>query len=90
MDFDEDLIYYSHQNLQQQPQQPQQQQPGQIANEASLATVGGGGRVEEEEERAVDTDALRRHFREFLREFYKGFIHLVHRDVVCRSRNWFL
>lgn len=59
MDFDADRIYYSHQNLHQQQdgdgRQPEQQQ---AAN-----------RLEDEEERAVDSDALRRHFREFLRKF---------------------
>jgi len=60
MDFDADRIYYSHQNLHQQQdgdgRQPEQQQ---AAN-----------RLEDEEERAVDSDALRRHFREFLRKLH--------------------
>ena len=57
MDFDADRIYYSHQNLHQQQNgdgRPEQQQTG--------------SRLEDEEERAVDSDALRRHFREFLRK----------------------
>lgn len=66
MDFDADRIYYSHQNLhQQQPGidgAPQQQQStnNNDRNRSSL---------EDEEDRAVDSDALRRHFREFLSEF---------------------
>ena len=60
MDFDADRIYYSHQNLHQQQDgdsRPEQQQQGST-------------RLEDEEERAVNADALRRHFREFLRELY--------------------
>lgn len=60
MDFDSDRIYYSHQNLQQQPQQ----ESGQTTNVAAA----GVGRLDDEEEQSVDTDALRRHFREFLSE----------------------
>ena len=59
-DFDADKIYYSHQNLQ------QQQQPG---NNADAPTNNIDGRLVDEEERAVDSDALRRHYREFLSEF---------------------
>ena len=57
-DFDADRIYYSHQNLQ------QQQQGGGGDGAAPNAT--NNGRLEDEEERAVDSDALRRHYREFL------------------------
>lgn len=57
MDFDADRIYYSHQNLHQ--QQDGDGQPGQQQS---------ASRLEDEEERAVDSDALRRHFREFLRK----------------------
>ena len=55
MDFDADRIYYSHQNLQ------QQQQSGGEDGDAAAA-----GRLEDEEDRAVDSNALRRHYREFL------------------------
>lgn len=58
-DFDADRIYYSHQNLQ------QQQQPGGGDGAASNPN-NANGRMEDEEERAVDSDALRRHYREFL------------------------
>jgi hypothetical protein len=58
MDFDADRIYYSHQNL-------HQQQDGDGRAEQQQ----GASRLEDEEERAVDSDALRRHFREFLRKF---------------------
>ena len=58
MDFDADRIYYSHQNLQ------QENAGGGAGNAAS----NDNGRLDEEEDRAVDTDALRRHYREFLSE----------------------
>lgn len=60
MDFDADRIYYSHQNLQQQ----QQQQSGEYGGTAAAA-----GRWEDEEDRAVDSHAMRRHYREFLSKF---------------------
>jgi hypothetical protein len=60
MDFDADRIYYSHQNL-------HQQQDGSQAGQNPTASS--AGRLEDEEERQVDADALRRHFREFLRKF---------------------
>ena len=67
MDFDADRIYYSHQNL--------HQQPG-AGNNNNASSSGGGGAnasaasvsFEDEEERAVDSNALRRHYREFLSE----------------------
>ena len=66
MDFDADRIYYSHQNL-------HQQQPGvdgAPAQQNQQSTSNDRDRLfEDEEERAVDSDALRRHFREFLSEF---------------------
>ena len=62
MDFDEDRIYYSHQNL--------------AANSASGANANGGEADQpppeamlDLEDGAVDLGAVRRHFREFLREF---------------------
>lgn len=60
MDFDADRIYYSHQNL-------HQQQDG--SQEGQNPTTSSASRLEDEEERQVDADALRRHFREFLRKF---------------------
>lgn len=59
MDFDADRIYYSHQNLQ------QQQQSGGGDGDAAAAAAA-AGRLEDEEDRAVDSNALRRHYREFL------------------------
>lgn len=59
MDFDADRIYYSHQNL-------HQQQDGQVGQNPTASSA---SRLEDEEERQVDADALRRHFREFLRKF---------------------
>ena len=67
MDFDADRIYYSHQNLQQQ----QQQQSGGEDGDAAAA-----GRLEDEEDRAVDSNALRRHYREFLSKLYYFDLHL--------------
>ena len=74
MDFDADRIYYSHQNLHQQQDgdgRPEQQQ--------------GASRLEDEEERAVDSDALRRHFREFLRKLHMTCVLMkecaINRDV---------
>ena len=61
MDFDADRIYYSHQNLQ---QQQQQQQSG--GGDGDAAAADAAGRLEDEEDRAVDSNALRRHYREFL------------------------
>ena len=66
MDFDADRIYYSHQNLQQQPGVGED--GANAAETANAAAAGADGRLEDEEERAVDVDALRRHFREFLSE----------------------
>ena len=63
MDFDADRIYYSHQNLHQQP-----------GGNNNASSSGGGANAaasvsfEDEEERAVDSNALRRHYREFLSE----------------------
>lgn len=63
MDFDETRLYYSHQQL-------QQQQPAagdEDANDSALrAAVSGSG--DAEEDTPVDLQAVRRHFREFLRE----------------------
>ena len=54
MDFDESRLYYSHQQLQvQRPNNDEQQQQQQPAHEDDQ----------------VDWSAVRRHFREFLREF---------------------
>lgn len=59
MDFDADRIYYSHQNLH-----------GNVpVADSSAAPDGRGGPAIDEDERAVDADALRRHYREFLSEF---------------------
>lgn len=62
MDFDEDRIYYSHQNL--------------AASSAGGNANNGGGADQpppeamlDLEDGAVDLGAVRRHFREFLREF---------------------
>lgn len=60
MDFDADRIYYSHQNLH------QQQDGSQVGQNPTASSA---SRLEDDEERQVDADALRRHFREFLRKF---------------------
>lgn len=67
MDFDADRIYYSHQNL-------QQQQPGENGGTASAA-------VEDEDDRAVDSHALRRHYREFLSKYVCVFLALENVSV---------
>jgi DNA replicative helicase MCM subunit Mcm2 (Cdc46/Mcm family) len=69
MDFDEDRIYYSHQNLHQTTTGPNA-----TSNEAAL----------DEESRPVDTDALRRHFREFLRNYRQGPNRYIYRDRLLR------
>ena len=58
MDFDADRIYYSHQNLH-----------GNVVDDEGAAAADGRGSAIDEDERAVDADALRRHYREFLSEF---------------------
>jgi hypothetical protein len=58
MDFDADRIYYSHQNLH-----------GNVPVAEGSAAPDGRGPAIDEDERAVDADALRRHYREFLSEF---------------------
>jgi hypothetical protein len=55
MDFDEDRIYYSHQNLQ------QQERP---STNGVVDTA-----VDGDEDDNVDLGAARRHFREFLRKY---------------------
>jgi hypothetical protein len=55
MDFDEDRIYYSHQNLQ------QQERP---STNGVVDTA-----VDGDEDENVDLGAARRHFREFLRKY---------------------
>ena len=67
MDFDDDRIYYSHQNLQQQPETRG------AGDDGNAGTVHHDNVVdrEEEAERNMSMDALRRHFREFLSEFVK-------------------
>jgi hypothetical protein len=56
MDFDETRLYYSHQQLQRPNAQQQQQEED--ADDAN----------DEENDESVDLKAVRRHFREFLRE----------------------
>ena len=63
MDFDADRIYYSHQNLHQQA--PPASGEGAAAASSSSAAL-------DEEDRQVDADALRRHYREFLSESIAG------------------
>jgi hypothetical protein len=71
MDFDSDRIYYSHQNL----HGPSTAGAGEGGAAGSNAAGADGiiGRppmaVVDEEDRAVDADALRRHYREFFSEW---------------------
>ena len=61
MDFDSDRIYYSHQNL-------HGPSAGGGENAAADGTAAAAAPSVDEEDRAVDADALRRHYREFLSE----------------------
>ncbi|KAL3762694.1 hypothetical protein ACHAWU_001639 [Discostella pseudostelligera] len=78
MDFDADRIYYSHQNLQ------QQQQQNQSGDDGATSAAAGAGRLEDEEDRAVDSQALRRHYREFLRNYRQGANRYIYRDRLLR------
>lgn len=60
MDFDADRIYYSHQNL--------HQQASSSAGDGAAAAPSSSAAALDEEDRQVDADALRRHYREFLSE----------------------
>ena len=71
MDFDEDRIYYSHQNLAAGPDANNNGADGQRQRPPGHAEA-----MLDLEDGAVDLGAVRRHFREFLREF--GF-----RKVCC-------
>jgi len=82
MDFDADRIYYSHQNLQQ--QQPLGEDGNANAADPVNTATGVESRLEDEEERAVDVDALRRHFREFLRNYRQGANRYIYRDRLLR------
>ena len=61
MDFDEDRIYYSHQQLQ--------------VNNNDNTEIDGAAANPQDEEDAVDLKVARRHFREFLRK-YKDWKHV--------------
>ena len=63
MDFDEDRIYYSHQNLAVGPN------ANNNANAADQQQRPHAEAMLDLEDGAVDLGAVRRHFREFLREF---------------------
>lgn len=64
MDFDEERIYYSHQNL-------QQQKDGDLedAGRDDLGHLDVDG-----EDNRVDSKTIRRHFKEFLRECLSSFL----------------
>ncbi|KAL7543076.1 hypothetical protein ACHAXR_012393 [Thalassiosira sp. AJA248-18] len=85
MDFDADRIYYSHQNLQQQQQPAAGDDDGTGTGTATATTNDASRRgLEDEEERNVDSDALRRHFREFLRNYRQGANRYIYRDRLLR------
>lgn len=65
MDFDETRLYYSHQQLQSRPANSNNDEPDWQAR--VVADDGGGD--DTEDDRQVDIQAVRRHFREFLRTF---------------------
>ena len=63
MDFDETRLYYSHQQLQQNPDSLEDA----TANDAAIRAAVNGG-ADTEEDAPVDLQACRRHFREFFRK----------------------
>lgn len=66
-DFDEETqLYYSHQQLQQQPG-GDNADDDEANNDAALRAAVSSG--DAEEDAPVDLQAVRRHFREFLREY---------------------
>jgi DNA replicative helicase MCM subunit Mcm2 (Cdc46/Mcm family) len=69
MDFDEDRIYYSHQNLQ--------------STNNDATNNNNNNDTTNEEERPIDTSALRRHYREFLRN-YRQSNRYIYRDRLLR------
>ena len=75
MDFDEDRIYYSHQNLHQSTTAANDE----TANNTSALNSNNAP----DEERPIDTDALRRHYREFLRNYRQG-NRYIYRDRLLR------
>ena len=71
MDFDEDRIYYSHQNLHQPTNEPPNNDPANSTTDTP------------DEERPIETSALRRHYREFLRNYRQGNKY-IYRDRLLR------
>ena len=75
MDFDGDRIFYSHQNLHQQKEEDEtggggvlEDQVNQSTVDAQRAAAAARGIQADDEEFDIDSDALRRHYREFLSE----------------------
>lgn len=62
MDFDETRLYYTHQQLQRNPQGQNSNEAEGNANDADVGEPSADN---------VNLDAVRRHFKEFLREYYR-------------------
>jgi hypothetical protein len=75
MDFDEDRIYYSHQNLHQPTSSSEQQQSN---NDTTI------NNNNQDDTPMADTTALRRHYREFLRNYRQGSNRYIYRDRLLR------
>jgi DNA replicative helicase MCM subunit Mcm2 (Cdc46/Mcm family) len=73
MDFDEDRIYYSHQNLHQPTSSEQHSNNDTTINNNN-----------QDDTPMADTTALRRHYREFLRNYRQGSNRYIYRDRLLR------
>ena len=76
-DFDADVIYYSHQNL-------HGQVPGGGGDNTAIPSTIPGVDDDDGMTRNVDIDALRRHYREFLRNYRQGANRYIYRDRLLR------
>mmetsp|Transcript_25000 Transcript_25000/g.58665 ORF Transcript_25000/g.58665 Transcript_25000/m.58665 type:complete len:891 (-) Transcript_25000:38-2710(-) len=77
MDFDQTRLYYTHQQL----QRNQEDQNDNDGDEGSRANVGDSGENSAEN---VNLDAVRRHFKEFLRHYRLGNSRYVYREKLLR------
>lgn len=65
MDFDETRLYYTHQQLQRNPQGQNGDENAEAANNDDTGEASADN---------VNLDAVRRHFKEFLSEWFDGFV----------------
>jgi DNA replication licensing factor MCM5 len=80
-DFDSDRLYYSHQALQQ--ELPETLGNDEDVNDAALRAAVNGNNNGADEDTAVDLSAVRRHFREFLRNYQMG-ARFLYREKLLR------